>query len=93
MYRKKNNSHLSFRDAFLRQIHLPDNVCAFKRNPDCSTLTHYRTITGVCNNLQRPYEGSAQTAFGRLLPAAYDDGISFNYIEKISQVFSVGFFI
>ena len=31
-------------------------------------------MSGVCNNLDHPYQGSARTAFGRLIHAAYDDG-------------------
>lgn len=64
---------------------MPENVCAFKSKADCTGLTHYRTITGVCNNLERPYEGSSQTAFGRLLPAAYDDGNTFNSTRMINK--------
>jgi hypothetical protein len=40
----------------------------------------YRTPTGVCNNLLRPYDGSSQTAFARLKPAAYDDCMLNNQI-------------
>jgi hypothetical protein len=64
----------SFSDNFLRRIRMPDSMCAFNPRADCTGFTQYRTITGVCNNLQRPYEGSSQTAYARLLPAAYDDG-------------------
>jgi hypothetical protein len=59
----------------LRKIQLPPSHCVFRANADCNGLTQYRTITGVCNNPRKPYQGSSQTAFGRLLPAAYDDGI------------------
>ena len=62
------------RDDFLRAIQLPTSLCAFQANTNCNGLTKYRTISGVCNNLARPYEGSSQTTFARLLPAAYDDG-------------------
>ena len=57
---------------------MPDSLCAFNSKANCNGLINYRTITGVCNNLQRPYEGSSQTAFARLLPAAYEDGNPFN---------------
>lgn len=65
---------LSFRDNFLRSIRLPQEFCPFSPNANCQNFVQYRTITGVCNNLQRPYEGSSQTAYARLLPAAYEDG-------------------
>ncbi|XP_041816212.1 eosinophil peroxidase isoform X1 [Chelmon rostratus] len=47
--------------------------------PQCRTtpnLNEYRTITSVCNNLNNPRLGSANTPFTRWLPAEYDDGIS-----------------
>ncbi|CAF1250679.1 unnamed protein product [Adineta ricciae] len=62
-------------DSFLKKIPLPTDFCAYRSDPSCKDLTNYRTITGVCNNLQRPYQGSSQTAYGRLLPPIYDDGI------------------
>ncbi|CAF1039310.1 unnamed protein product [Adineta ricciae] len=71
-----NATITQYLDHFLKRIHLPGNTCVFAANPDCSNFINHRSITGVCNNLQRPYEGSAQTAYSRLLPAAYDDGLS-----------------
>ncbi|CAB3405504.1 unnamed protein product [Caenorhabditis bovis] len=48
--------------------------------PDCSVnqcfLKKFRSIDGTCNNLARPAEGAALTAFARLLPPAYDDGFN-----------------
>ncbi|XP_037084828.1 peroxidase-like [Pollicipes pollicipes] len=35
----------------------------------------YRTLTGECNNLQRPRLGRALTGLKRLLPNTYDDGL------------------
>ena len=45
---------------------------------DCSTPTinQFRTIDGTCNNLQHPLVGASNTAFRRLLPSQYEDGIS-----------------
>lgn len=63
-------------DQFLRSIPIPQEFCSFKQNANCDGLTQFRTLSGVCNNLQRPYQGSSQTAFSRILPAAYEDGIS-----------------
>jgi hypothetical protein len=62
---------------------LPSNFCVFRDNPNCNGLTQYRTITGVCNNPRRPYQGSSQTAFGRLLPAVYEDGICLSLMNFI----------
>ena len=42
--------------------------------PSC-TATRFRTSNGVCNNLQNPTYGSANTPMRRLIPPRYDDGI------------------
>lgn len=39
-------------------------------------VLRYRTINGTCNNLFFPLNGAAFSAFARLLPAVYEDGIS-----------------
>jgi hypothetical protein len=46
--------------------------------PDCSDdkTKQFRTVTGVCNNLQNPLFGAAHTQFSRLIPAQYEDGLS-----------------
>ena len=47
--------------------------------PNCSAIpsvNQYRTMDGTCNNLQQPMWGAATTAFRRLLPPYYEDGIS-----------------
>lgn len=46
--------------------------------PNCSDakLQQFRTVTGVCNNLQNPLFGAAHTPFSRLIPAQYEDGLS-----------------
>ena len=46
--------------------------------PNCtfSTINLYRTSDGTCNNLANPTQGAAGTAFRRILPAHYEDGIS-----------------
>ena len=67
-------SFVASRDAALKRIRLPPSLCPFEPNPSCEGLTNYRTMSGVCNNIVRPYEGSARTAFARLLPPAYEDG-------------------
>eukprot|EP00731_Ephydatia_muelleri_P008910 Em0004g1248a len=47
--------------------------------PNCSAIpsvNNYRTMDGTCNNLQQPMWGAATTAFRRVLPPYYEDGIS-----------------
>ena len=46
---------------------------------DCSkevNVNNYRTFDGVCNNLKNPTYGATTTPFRRILPAAYEDGVS-----------------
>lgn len=42
----------------------------------CDTSTPFRTFTGYCNNLRNPALGQSLTTFARLLPSAYEDGVS-----------------
>ncbi|CAG0923216.1 unnamed protein product [Notodromas monacha] len=52
-----------------------DQYCPyFLKFPACEPK-RYRTYTGLCNNLEKPHWGSAQSAFKRLLPPAYADGL------------------
>ena len=46
--------------------------------PSCRfpTVNRFRTINGTCNNLLNPILGAASTAFSRLTPPLYEDGIS-----------------
>ncbi len=50
----------------------------FDRTPNCNfpTVNIFRTISGVCNNLLKPLLGSSGTAFKRLVPPVYEDGIN-----------------
>lgn len=60
----------------LSKFTLPKEFCSYLDKPDCKDRSRYRTITGICNNLDHPYQGSAQTAFGRLRDAIYEDHLS-----------------
>ncbi|XP_018331432.1 uncharacterized protein LOC108741220 [Agrilus planipennis] len=42
----------------------------------CDPSSPFRTLSGHCNNLRHPSFGKSLTTFARLLPSAYDDGIS-----------------
>ena len=56
-----------------------DSGCRAARPiPSCShsTINKYRTIDGTCNNLRNRQWGAAHTAFRRLIPSNYEDGIS-----------------
>ena len=51
---------------------------AFERKVNCNfpTVNIFRTIDGTCNNLLKPLIGSSGTAFKRLVPHVYEDGIN-----------------
>ena len=66
--------------------------------PSCNfpTVNLYRTIDGSCNNLENPLFGASGTAFTRIAPAAYEDGISAprGRLQGMSEsVFSPGSFL
>ncbi|KAK7573452.1 hypothetical protein V9T40_010643 [Parthenolecanium corni] len=42
----------------------------------CDPSYPYRSFTGYCNNLRKPNWGKSLTTFSRILPPAYDNGIS-----------------
>lgn len=50
----------------------------FERRISCNfpTVNIFRTIDGTCNNLLKPLLGSSGTAFKRLVPPVYEDGIN-----------------
>ncbi|XP_064881099.1 thyroid peroxidase [Oncorhynchus nerka] len=50
----------------------PPVLPAFCHN-DC-LANKYRSISGVCNNRQKPFWGTANSALARWLPAEYEDG-------------------
>ncbi|XP_063229880.1 probable oxidoreductase PXDNL [Bacillus rossius redtenbacheri] len=58
-----------------REPDLPQCDSPEERLP-CNPAYPFRTISGNCNNLRRPRMGRALTTFGRLLPPAYEDGVS-----------------
>ncbi|KZS09370.1 Chorion peroxidase [Daphnia magna] len=55
-----------------------DQFCPsfLKKEESKCTAERYRQYNGLCNNLEHPYWGAALTAFRRMIPADYADGIS-----------------
>ncbi|CAH0564612.1 unnamed protein product [Brassicogethes aeneus] len=50
--------------------------CPLKGTPRCSQATRrYRTADGTCNNLRKPWRGSAMLPLQRFMPPVYEDGI------------------
>ena len=52
----------------------------------------FRTADSTCNNLQNPLWGASDTAFSRLRPSAYEDGIScpVGYSQRSTDPFGPG---
>lgn len=44
-------------------------------DPPCKPKK-YRSISGYCNNVQNPRWGNSYSQYARLLPPAYEDGVS-----------------
>jgi len=44
--------------------------------PECDSSAQFRTINGVCNNLQFPVWGQSHTSVIRIIQADYSDGIT-----------------
>ena len=61
-------------DTLNRATHCNESQPTF----DCTeySVLKYRTYDGTCNNFFYPLRGAVHTAFPRLLPAEYEDGIS-----------------
>lgn len=49
-------------------------ICPSFLKPVKCEVSKYRTLTGMCNNLEYPSWGSARSAMVRFLPPAYADG-------------------
>lgn len=58
--------------AIERSVHTDGPVSV----DDCDSTSPYQEISGACNNLNYPNFGTAFTTFLRLLPQAYQDGVS-----------------
>ena len=72
--------------------------CTQRPLPWCfvPTFMRFRTIDGTCNNLKKPFLGAADTAFTRVIPAQYEDGVSSlrgGLQARNSKILSVGPFV
>lgn len=50
------------------------DICPTFLQPVKCEMSRYRTLTGMCNNLDYPSWGSARSSMVRFLPPAYADG-------------------
>ncbi|RWS06684.1 peroxidase-like protein, partial [Dinothrombium tinctorium] len=59
------------------------NICPTFLKPVKCEISRYRTLSGMCNNLDYPSWGAARTAMVRFMPPTYADGIK---AKKVSMV-------
>lgn len=52
------------------------DICPTFLRPVKCEISRYRTLTGMCNNLENPSWGSTRSVMIRFLPPVYGDGIS-----------------
>ncbi|XP_070507823.1 peroxidase-like [Chironomus tepperi] len=62
---------ISYLSAAIRE-----KICTFQHSTPTCSPSSYRSYDGSCNNLQNPLWGTANSFYGRLLPAYYGDGVS-----------------
>ncbi|OQV24865.1 Chorion peroxidase [Hypsibius exemplaris] len=69
-------AYLDQDDIDQSQMAADDEDCFEDAEVECDPDSPYRTFDGTCNNLQKPLQGSANSAQSRLGPAEYEDGIA-----------------
>lgn len=69
-------SDLSRRNLFAKEHNIPvrSDSCPRLKIPKCDPRAPYRSIDGLCNNLQNPLWGSFLHAYQRFLKPEYSDG-------------------
>lgn len=70
------NSHTQTNSGDQRSNSVSANCQDDDRAYPCDHTTPFRTITGWCNNLNQPKFGQSFTPLDRILPNAYEDGLS-----------------
>eukprot|EP00094_Tigriopus_californicus_P005399 TCALIF_05205-PA protein Name:"Similar to Pxt Chorion peroxidase (Drosophila melanogaster)" AED:0.03 eAED:0.03 QI:113/0.9/0.90/1/1/1/11/71/1447 len=65
---------LSRRNLFAKEHNVPEGSCPRLTKPKCDPLAPYRSVDGVCNNLQNPFWGSFLHSYERFLKPEYSDG-------------------
>jgi hypothetical protein len=61
------------------------DICPTFLLPVKCELSKYRTLTGMCNNLNYPSWGASRTSMIRLLPPDYADGKTISQREKTAH--------
>lgn len=64
------------RNQFLVHDQLNNDKCDDDLLLPCDHTSPFRTISGLCNNLDNPEFGKSFSLFNRFLPPVYDDGVS-----------------
>jgi hypothetical protein len=60
--------------------------CPFPDKIQCKPKLPYRSLEGICNNLENPLLGSIETPHKRFLRPAYDDGFGMPRVKSVSGV-------
>lgn len=66
---------LNFAQSTDSKLLIKNKFCPFT-NVKCDKKYKYRSVDGICNNLESPLKGSANTPYKRILPPANDDNFN-----------------
>ncbi len=72
--KRQNKGKAAGMGGFTRSPIMHDVGCEGALPIRCSAAARFRTISGICNNLDHPLWGSASSRLARFVPPAYGDG-------------------